>query len=87
MHGMLMFSTQMIFHGRFNARSFGAFLRARAKRLGLHLVMGELGAKCCVVTIAGQVGLVDAFEMACSLGPMDCLVLAVERRPAPAIAA
>jgi hypothetical protein len=31
------------------------------------------------VNVSGAAELVDAFEMACSLGPYDCLVLEVAR--------
>ncbi|TYC59007.1 hypothetical protein FMN50_08685 [Rhodobacterales bacterium] len=30
------------------------------------------------LAVEGQVDLVDAFEMACSLGPHDCIVLEAE---------
>jgi acylphosphatase len=75
----------MVFLGRFRPASFAAFVRARAARLALEATIEELGAQRITVVVAGQPGLVDAFEMACSLGPLDCLVLDVERCEAEAV--
>jgi hypothetical protein len=69
----------MVFYGRFDPTSFVAFMCARAKRLALDLVIEAVGPRCCRVVVHGQPGLIDAFEMACSLGPLDCLVQGVER--------
>ena len=34
------------------------------------------------VSVTGEADLIDAFEMACSLGPLDCVVIETFRRPA-----
>jgi acylphosphatase len=72
-------TARMVFTGRFQPLSFGAFVRERAVRLDLDAAIEELGAARVAVSVTGQAGLVDAFEMACSLGPIDSLVLGVAR--------
>ncbi|WP_375465494.1 hypothetical protein [uncultured Methylobacterium sp.] len=75
----------LVFTGRFRPDSFRAFAEHRARLLDLS-VRAEGGPERVVVEVAGQGDCVDAFEMACSLGPIDCLVRDVERRddaPAP----
>jgi hypothetical protein len=49
-------------------------MQDRAQRLALDATIETLGPSFASVRVAGQPGLVDAFEMACSLGPHDCLV-------------
>lgn len=63
------------FEGRFVQASFADFVRRRAERLDLRAVILDAGESRFTVEVAGQHDLVDAFEMACSLGPLDCLVL------------
>jgi acylphosphatase len=75
----------MVFLGRFRPASFTAFVRDRAARLALDATIEELGPQRITLVVAGQPGLVDAFEMACSLGPLDCLVLDVARCEAEAM--
>ena len=75
-------ATVMTFTGRFRPASFRAFAEDRARLLALDAAWGEAAPDRMVVAIAGQRDFVDAFEMACSLGPMDCLVHEVERRDA-----
>lgn len=70
----------LIFTGRFRPSSFRAFAEHRAKLLGLGAAFPTLDVERVVVSLAGQGDFIDAFEMACSLGPIDCLVLDVERR-------
>ncbi len=77
--------SRMVFLGRFAPASFAAFARERAVRLTLDLTIEQLSPQRITVVVAGQPGLVDAFEMACSLGPLDCLVLDVERCEAEAV--
>jgi hypothetical protein len=67
------------FRGRFNVLSFKAFAIHRAARLGLALRLEACSEAVCTMTVSGQGALVDAFEMAMSLGPLDCTVLSVER--------
>lgn len=69
----------IIFTGRFRPASFAEFAAHRATRLSLGLGIEALGEERVVLTVAGPEVLVDAFEMACSLGPLDCLVLDVVR--------
>lgn len=70
----------MTFVGRFQPASFRAFGDHRARLLDLVATWGEEAPGRMVVTVRGQGDFVDAFEMACSLGPLDCLVHEVERR-------
>lgn len=69
------------FRGRIACDSFSDFARHRAARLDLDLRLGACDATSATVSVRGQDALVDAFEMACSLGPYDCIVLDVERFP------
>lgn len=69
-----------LFTGRFRPDSFRDFADHRARLLDLGFRWGEAASDRMSVTVSGQGGFVDAFEMACSLGPIDCLVLDVERQ-------
>jgi hypothetical protein len=69
------------FRGRFQGDSFPAFAQHRAARLSLQLQLGACDATVATMSVTGQEALVDAFEIACSLGPYDCIVLDVERFP------
>lgn len=69
-----------LFTGRFRPDSFRDFADHRARLLDLTARWREAASDRMAVTVSGQDGFVDAFEMACSLGPLDCLVLDVERR-------
>lgn len=69
----------MVFTGSFQTARFVAFAEHRARRLDLGLRLGVLGAGAITMTVEGEPDLVDAFEMACSLGPIDCLVREVRR--------
>jgi hypothetical protein len=68
-----------LFIGRFDQGSFAEFARHRAARLSLDTMAVDLSPDRISVAIAGEPELVDAFEMACSLGPIDCLVETVKR--------
>jgi hypothetical protein len=68
------------FRGRLDMSSFRAFAVHRAGRLGLDLTLGACGREACEMTVRGQGVLVDAFEMAMSLGPIDCMVIDIERQ-------
>ena len=70
---------RFVFKGKFQTGSFVEFARHRAARLGLDIEVGQAGVDAVAVNVSGAAELVDAFEMACSLGPFDCLVLDVER--------
>ncbi len=75
--------TTLVFLGRLRPDSFADFVAHRAGRLSLAHRLDSLDADRAVVTISGQPDLVDAFEMACSLGPADCLVHDTRRTTAP----
>lgn len=70
------------FKGSFVVESFLAFAVHRASKLDLPLAVLASDDSMVALAVDGQVDLVDAFDMACSLGPHDCLVLDVERKPA-----
>lgn len=70
---------RFLFQGRLDARSFRAFAQHRAARLALDLVFEADARDGVACRVRGPLALVDAFEMACSLGPLDCLVLDVQR--------
>ena len=71
---------RFVFKGTFQPASFVEFAQHRAARLGLDLQFGQASTDAVAVNVSGAVDLVDAFEMACSLGPFDCLVFDVVRR-------
>jgi hypothetical protein len=64
----------LVFTGRFEPASFAEFARHRAGRLALDASQAEFLPGRASITVTGQADLVDAFEQACSLGPIDCLV-------------
>jgi hypothetical protein len=67
------------FDGTLPPESFAAFAAHRAGRLSLaHAVTAQDEGRA-VIRVEGPAALIDAFEMACSLGPADCLVLDVTR--------
>jgi hypothetical protein len=70
----------IIFTGRLRPESFAEFIRHRAGRLSLDAGLGAIGPERAEVSVTGEADLIDAFEMACSLGPIDCLVLDTHRR-------
>jgi hypothetical protein len=69
-----------VFSGRFEP-SFVDFARHRVERLALNADAPELRSDRVRITVSGQDDLVDAFEVACSLGPIDCLVDDIARYP------
>lgn len=74
----------LIFVGRFRSESFVEFIRHRAERLSLCAAVLAAGPDRFEVLVAGAAELLDAFELACSLGPIDCLVLDHYRAGGPA---
>ena len=74
-------ATTFVFVGRFEPGSFAEFVHHRARRLALSVGIGTIGPNRIEVFVSGDPALVDAFEMACSLGPIDCLVEDVVRYP------
>jgi hypothetical protein len=71
------------FRGEIVPASFAEFAAHRALRLSLGLATLALGSGRAAFRVTGPAELIDAFEMALSLGPRDCLVRDVIR-PAPA---
>jgi acylphosphatase len=65
----------LVFLGRFRPEGFREFVRHRAERLSLQASLRAVSTSRIEVSVAGAAELIDAFEMACSLGPIDCLVL------------
>jgi acylphosphatase len=70
----------LVFVGRFQPDSFAEFVQHRARRLALSAGLDHVGRERIEVSVAGEPDLVDAFEAACSLGPLDCLVIEAFRR-------
>jgi hypothetical protein len=68
-------TVRLSFEGRFVVRSFADFVERRAARLDVGVVVRKAGYRLFSIDVTGQPDLIDAFEMACSLGPLDCLVL------------
>lgn len=62
--------------------SFTEFALHRARRLDLEIDIGVCNSASATLSVKGQEDLVDAFEMACSLGPYDCIILDIERATA-----
>jgi acylphosphatase len=74
----------LVFLGRFRPESFREFVRHRAERLSLCAGLRSVSTGRVEVSVAGAEELIDAFELACSLGPIDCLVLDYHRISASA---
>ncbi|MFS2150056.1 hypothetical protein [Rhizobium sp. Rhizsp42] len=70
---------RFIFRGRLVRESFIEFALHRARRLDLAINVDTCDGASATLLVKGQEDLVDAFEMACSLGPYDCLILDIER--------
>jgi hypothetical protein len=71
---------RMVFAGDLKPASFAEFAAHRAGRLALAMRIVASDAAAVTVDLAGAPDLVDMFEMACSLGPLDCVVHDVTRR-------
>lgn len=67
------------FSGRLEPEGFIAFAEHRAARLSLGLTIDFCNSERCRLTLSGPGALIDAFEMAVSLGPYDSIVLDVSR--------
>jgi len=67
------------FTGRLAPASFTSFARHRAARLSLRLDAWQVDKHQARAVLHGPPDLLDAFEMACALGPLDCIVLHVMR--------
>jgi hypothetical protein len=75
-------AARFTFRGQMVCKSFTEFALHRARRLDLEIYIGACDAACATLSVRGQEDLVDAFEMACSLGPYDCIILDIERNAA-----
>jgi len=73
-------AARFTFRGQIDCESFAEFARHRAARLDIEIMVGDCDPTAATLSVRGQEALVDMFEMACSLGPYDCVVLDVERR-------
>lgn len=67
------------FSGQLDAGRFVAFAEHRARRLDIALRVLDSDGNSATFHVTGAADLVDMFEMACSLGPADCVVRDVER--------
>jgi hypothetical protein len=67
-------TVELRFVGQIVTASFIAFARHRAARLDLGLDFGDCGPASITLRLQGEAALVDMFEMACSLGPQDCII-------------
>ena len=70
---------RFVFSGKFRGDAFIEFARDRAARLDLALEIGAASDQAVAMTVRGEADLIDAFEMACSLGPFDSLILQIGR--------
>ncbi len=68
------------FSGALDPERFMAFAEHRARRLDLVARFSTVGPEVVAVTVEGEPDLIDAFEVACSLGPASCIVRDVARR-------
>lgn len=78
----VMETARFTFRGQMVCESFTEFALHRARRLDLHIDFGVCDTGSATLSVRGQEDLVDAFEMACSLGPYDCVILDIERAAA-----
>lgn len=76
-------AVELTFAGRLRPDSFLDFARHRAQRLELNLTIDNVTDEAVRLCVRGQPDLIDAFEMACSLGPFDCIILDVVRGARP----
>ena len=78
-------TADFVFSGTITCESFVDFARHRAGRLDLSLNISACSEAAVALSVSGQEDLVDMFEMACSLGPHDCIIYDISRvEPYPA---
>jgi len=75
-----MVAADFTFKGRLEQNSFVEFARHRARRLDIALDLGAISHESAQMSVAGPEDLVDAFEMALSLGPYDCIIYEIDRK-------
>lgn len=73
---------RLAFEGRLDPADFRAFAQTRAARLALALDVREATPARFACVLRGPAALIDMFEMACSLGPLSCIVRDVMREEA-----
>ncbi len=76
-------AVQFVFSGAIVVGSFEEFAQHRAARLDIWLDICSSASERVKLNVEGEPDLVDAFEMACSLGPQDCIILDVSRKDIP----
>ncbi len=76
-----MTATEFTLVGALASDSFVDWICRRARLLDLKGWVSRQGPDLMTIVVAGPMPLIDAMEMACSLGPVDVLVDRVERRP------
>jgi hypothetical protein len=67
------------FAGSLDPEGFVAFAQHRARRLDIGLRVLDSSQNAATFDVSGAPDLVDMFEMACSLGPLNCIVRDVGR--------
>jgi acylphosphatase len=69
----------IVFTGQFEPDAFAAFVRHRAARLDLTASILDSAPHRIRVAVSGGPEMIEAFEIACSLGPLSCQVRDVAR--------
>lgn len=68
-------------HGQFDAGSFPDWICHRARVLNLSGWVKPQGDSQIDILASGELILLEAFEVACSLGPVDILVDRIDQKP------
>ncbi len=76
-----MTATEMVLRGRLTSEGLPDWVCHRARLLNLVGWVSPRDAQTVSIVVSGPEALVDAMEMACSLGPMDVMVEEIERHP------
>ena len=74
-------AAELVFTGRNLGAGYLDFVADRARRFSLDGYARAEGGETVHVVLRGPEALIDMLEVACLLGPADCLVEAVETRP------
>jgi len=67
-------SRKLLIHGKFTGDTFSAWITNRAERLSLQGWVRVHGRELIEVCMFGDRILIDAMEVACSLGPIDAQI-------------
>lgn len=76
-----MITEKLIIHGSLAAEDFPEWIIHRALRLGLRGGIVQISDQIIEILVAGPNELVDAMEVACSLGPTSVQVERIDRTP------